>query len=57
MHDWAKLERDVVDRIRILSAFDGAEMPEEVRAKIWNDVVMPNLRLLAEFCANVRIGE
>lgn len=56
-HDWTKLERDVVERIRALEAFDEAEMPEELRAKLWNDVVMPNLRLLAEFCVNVRVDE
>jgi hypothetical protein len=56
-HDWKRLERDVVERIRALAAFDEAEMPDDVRAKLWNDVVMPNLRLLAEFCVNVRVDE
>lgn len=61
--DWKKLETDVVARIRALSAIDHAECPDgspltdELRAQLWNDVVLPNVRLLAEFCANVRIGE
>lgn len=53
--DWIKLERDVIDRIHCLAAVTGKNLdaPEVWRIKIWNELVLPNLRLLAEFCTNV----
>jgi hypothetical protein len=56
--DWKQLEQAVVDRIRCLAAVTGAnfEGPSEWRVKIWKELVVPNVRLLAEFCANVMIG-
>lgn len=55
--DWVALERDVVDRIRFLAAYEGTiTYPwTELQKKIWDDLVMPNLRLLGQFCANVDI--
>jgi len=54
--DWAKLERDVVLRIRALAAFDS--LPDnDTKRKLWNDVVLPNVRLLGEFCCNVQVEE
>lgn len=56
---WERLERDVVTRIRVLAAvmmpkFAGGQ---ELQQKLYNDVVLPNLRLLGEFCASVQIEE
>lgn len=56
--DWARLERDVVERIRILAAASSRlGGPSELRAKVLRDLVLPNVRLLAEFCTNVRIED
>jgi len=57
--EWAAMERDVVDRIRFLAAYEGS-IPSPrtgLHKKIWDDLVMPNLILLAEFCANVDIDK
>jgi hypothetical protein len=54
--DWAALERDVVDRIRALVAIDqhvAGGQQEQIR----RDLILPCVRLLAEFCAAVEIGE
>lgn len=56
MADWAQLERAVVLRIRALAAFD--TLPDnDTKRKLWNDVVLPNVRLLGEFCCNVQVEE
>lgn len=56
--NWAKLEADVLARIRALAAIaDGLDAPAELRAKIREDLILPNVRLLAAFCANVQIDE
>lgn len=57
--DWARLEADVVERIRALAAVfsEASNMPPELREQTWNELALPNLRLLAEFCANVTIEE
>lgn len=53
--DWGRLESEVVERIRALSAAtsDHLNAPSDLRDRIWNDLVVPNVRLLAEFCTNV----
>jgi hypothetical protein len=55
--DWDGLAHDVTQRIRILQAATGDKLnaPPELRNALWNDIVVPNVRLLAEFCANVEI--
>ena len=57
--DWERLERDVVARIRALAAVcsDKLNAPAELRERIWEDLVLPNARLLAEFCTNVHVEE
>lgn len=57
--DWANLEAEVVERIRaIAAAFSNKlDAPPELRAKIWNDLALPNLRLLAEFVSNVTFND
>ena len=56
---WDSLERDVVERIRILRAVEEQiyTFDVDLREPIWNDVILPNVRLLAELCAAVRIEE
>lgn len=58
--DWANLESDVVDRIRALAVtFSSGKLdaPRELEEKLWNELALPNLRLLAEFCTNVTISD
>ena len=56
--DWERLERDVILRIRMLRIVcDKLDEPAETRERIWHDLVLPNLRLLAAFCAAVEIEE
>jgi hypothetical protein len=57
--DWSRLECEVSERIRALSAAtsDKLNAPAELREKIYNNLVLPNVRLLAEFCTNVQIGD
>jgi hypothetical protein len=57
--EWSRLECEVSERIRALSAAtsDKFNAPAELREKIYNDLVLPNVRLLAEFCLNVQIDE
>lgn len=54
--DWEGLERDVILRIRMLRIVcANMDEPAETRERIWHDLVLPNLRLLAAFCAAVEI--
>lgn len=58
--DWERLERDVVERIRLVrAAWDAAvrNAGPNLGCKIRQDVLVPALRLLAEFCTAVRIEE
>ena len=55
--DWDQLERDVVFRIRLLRATCEKLEPGAVSDKIAQDIFLPALGLLAEFCACVEIGE
>jgi hypothetical protein len=52
--DWSRLKGEVIERIDALAAIhDKLDAPPEWRAKLWNDLALPNLRLLAEFCTNI----
>jgi hypothetical protein len=54
--DWEGLERDVILRIRMLRVVcANMDEPGETRERIWHDLILPNLRLLAAFCAAVEI--
>jgi len=55
--DWGQLERDVVERIRILRATAEKGGEGEVWDQIANDLIVPNIALLAQFCSNVEIKE
>jgi len=56
--DWSQLKAEVIERIDALAAIhDKLDAPPEWRAKIWNELVLPNLRLLAEFCANIKFTD
>jgi cell division FtsZ-interacting protein ZapD len=59
MLDWEGLEQEVVERLRMLKAAvsDKLEASPAIRQKIFEDLVLPNVALLAEFCANVTIEE
>jgi len=53
--DWEYLETEVTERIRALAATmdDRCDAPTELKAKLYTDLIQPNMRLLAEFCTNV----
>jgi hypothetical protein len=53
--DWEYLEAEVTERIRALAATmgDKCDAPAELKAKLYADLIQPNVRLLAEFCTNV----
>ncbi len=54
--DWEGLERDVILRIRMLRiVWANMDEPAETQERIWHDLVLPNLRLLAAFCEAVEI--
>lgn len=55
--DWDQLERDVVERIRLLGAVAKKGGDGEEWDKIANDLIIPNIGLLAQFCSNVEIAE
>lgn len=66
--DWDRLEADVVIRIRALRALCGHwEMDDTMvtapllgdwlKRHMWKDMVLPNVRLLAEFCSSVKVHE
>jgi hypothetical protein len=57
--DWENLEHEVVERIRALAAMmgDKCDAPAALKAKIYADLVRPNFRLLADFCANVAFSD
>jgi hypothetical protein len=58
-YNWEEIETAVVQRIRVLAAVasDNFKTFPELREKIITDLVIPNVRLLAEFCANVNIKD
>ena len=45
--------------IRALAATmsDKCDAPDELKAKIYTDLVLPNVRLLAEFCTCVALSD
>lgn len=57
--NWERLKIDVRERIDALAATmsDKCNAPPELKAKLWSDIVLPNVRLLAEFCTNVRFDD
>ena len=58
MANWEQLEADVVERIRALAIMDKSfDGPPALKAKIWKNTVVPNVELLARFCANVELED
>lgn len=57
--NWEQIERDVVERIRFLRAVHEKldDRGTGLKDKIYNDLIVPNLKLLARFCACCEIGE
>lgn len=53
--DWNELTNDVVTRIKALEATVKSLDESDVNDAICNDLIYPNLEILAEFCANVGI--
>jgi len=55
--DWDQMEKDVVERIRMLKALAMKLEPSEIHDKIADDLIAPNCALLAQFCENVKIED
>jgi hypothetical protein len=55
--NWENLEAQVVERIRALAIVMKCDEPNELQAKIYTDLVLPNVRLLAEFCTSVSLED
>ena len=57
--NWERLKIDVRERIDALAAImsDRCNAPPELKAKLYTDLVLPNIRLLSEFCANVTFDD
>ena len=49
------MERDVVTRIRLLRDLANALPDKRLADKMANDLILPNIQLLAEFCESVDI--
>ena len=52
---WEDLEHEVVKRIRALAHMMECDAMNEVQARLYTDLVLPNVRLLAQFCMNVTL--
>lgn len=61
--DWDALEQDVVLRIRLLKGMceqmfqDATSERMPTLDKMANELVLPNVRLLSEFCINVSLED
>jgi hypothetical protein len=53
--DWDGVEKDVVTRIRLLKAACQHLDPNDMNDKIAEDLFLPALRLLGEFCTRITI--
>lgn len=52
--DWDGMEADVVRRIRTLRMTCLAHgLSDELRGRLWNELILPNVELLGHFCVNV----
>jgi hypothetical protein len=55
--EWTTLERDVVERIRILAALDSPKLPAgQMKDAVLRDLVTPHVKLLKEFVDCVKVG-
>ena len=55
--DWDRLERDVVERVRVLRAVAEKLEAGSAGEQIAKDLIVPCVRLLAEFCDCVKIDD
>lgn len=56
--NWDQMEQDVVERIRYLKLIcQKLDAGKPLNDAIANDLIMPNIRLLAEFCESVKCEE
>jgi hypothetical protein len=55
--DWTGVERDVLIRLRLLRAMAEKLEPNPINDKIANDLIMPCLRLLGDFCTRIKVDE
>lgn len=53
--DWNQLTDDVVIRIKFLESVVKSMEENDANDLICNDLIYPNLEILADFCANVEI--
>jgi cytochrome c oxidase subunit IV len=56
MPDFDQIEKDVVTRIRLIKAVYEHMKPEELTL-VHSTLIIPCMKLLAEFCACVKISE
>lgn len=59
--DWTKLEQDVIKRIRVLAVTSKkmSEPPhnQKFADQLANDLILPNVQLLAKFCEAVDLDD
>ena len=55
--DWGRLEADVVTRIHLLKSMADALEPNPTTEKIANDLIVPAIALLGQFCSMIDIEE
>ncbi len=55
--DWDGVEKEVVEKLRMLKALCAHLEPNPLNDKIAEDLFLPALRLLGEFCVKVQIEE
>ena len=57
--NWERLKIDVRERIDALAGImsDRCSESPERKAKLWSDLIRPNVKLLAEFCSNVSFDD
>lgn len=53
--DWKKLERDVVERIRMLAAVMSAPLEPSLKEQLWQTMIQPAVYLLADFVMRVQV--
>ena len=56
--NWDSIQRDVERKLTYLKgAWNCTAKNKELHKRIFNDIYLPNLKLLGEFCANIKETE
>lgn len=55
--DWQKVEDEVVEKIRALRDICQQSKPSPLMDKIANEMILPCVALLGQFCVSVKIEE